>query len=127
MPVVNPLLFYPWRAVDFLMPAGRWLRLVRRYRRIMAQVVADPASRSYVDEALRPHSEQNEPAHFVEMFADKIPHTHGAPVRIAAGVAAAGLLQARPGPRVASDPAFGSLQQPADIAAVHDPQQHRQQ
>ena len=82
LPIVNPIAFYPWRAVDFLRTAGKWLRLVRRYRRIMAQVVADPSSASYVDEAVRPHTERDETDHFVEMFADKIPHTHGAPVGV---------------------------------------------
>ena len=82
LPIVNPIAFYPWRAVDFLRTAGKWLRLVRRYRRIMAQVVADPSSASYVDEAVRPHTERGETDHFVEMFADKIPHTHGAPVGV---------------------------------------------
>jgi hypothetical protein len=45
--------------------------------------MADPASRSHFDEALRPHTVAGETDHFVEMFADKIPHTHGAPVRVA--------------------------------------------
>jgi Radical SAM superfamily len=81
MPIVNRLVFYPWRAVDFLKVAGRWLRLVRRYRRIMARVIADPAVGAYLDEALRPHAETGQTDHFVEVFADKIPHTHGAPVR----------------------------------------------
>ena len=44
MPIVNPLLFYPWRAFDFLKVTSQWLRLVWRYRRIMARVVADPAA-----------------------------------------------------------------------------------
>ena len=44
MPIVNPLIFYPWRAFDLLKVAAQWLLLVRRYRRMMAQVVADPAA-----------------------------------------------------------------------------------
>jgi pyruvate-formate lyase-activating enzyme len=83
MPIVNPLVFYPWRAFDFLKVAAQWLRLVRRYRCIKARVVADPAARSYIDEALRPHAGRNEPDHLVEIFADKIPKTHGAPLRVA--------------------------------------------
>ena len=81
MPIVNPLAFYPWRAFDFIKVSSRWLRLMWRYRRIMARVVADPAARSYIDEALRPHTRPGETDHFVAVFADKIPHTHGAPVR----------------------------------------------
>ena len=80
MPAIDPLLFYPWRLADFLKVTSRWLRLVWRYRRIMARVVKDPAASSYFDEALRPHASPGETDHFVEVFADKIPHTHGAPV-----------------------------------------------
>ena len=82
MPIVNPLVFYPWRAFDFLNTAVRWLRLLRHYRRIMARIVADPSAQSYRDEALRVHAVA-EADHFVEVFVDKIPHTHGAPVRAA--------------------------------------------
>ena len=88
MPVVHPFAFYPWRLADFVKVASRWLLLVWRYRRIMAKVVSDPAARSYFDEALRPHGSPGETDHFVEVFADKIPHTHGAPVRPAAVAAA---------------------------------------
>jgi hypothetical protein len=80
MPVPHPLLFYPWRLADFLKVTSRWLRLIWRYRRIMARVVKDPATSRYFDEALRPHASPDEMDHFVEVFADKIPHTHGAPV-----------------------------------------------
>ena len=79
-PILHALLFYPWRLADFLKVTSQWLRLIRRYRRIMARVVKDPAARSYFDEALRPHASPDEMDHFVEIFADKIPHTHGAPV-----------------------------------------------
>jgi pyruvate-formate lyase-activating enzyme len=83
MPLVHPLLFYPWRAFDFLKVAVQWLTLMRRYRRIMARVLADPDSAHYTDEALSRRPGTNEPDHFVEVYADKIPHTHGAPVRTA--------------------------------------------
>src|SRR5919108_1780136 len=53
MPIVNPLIFYPWRAFDFVVGAARWLWLVRRYRRIMKRVVADPAAQTYTDDALQ--------------------------------------------------------------------------
>src|SRR5262249_25476514 len=58
------------------------------YRRIIARIVKDPAARTHLDEALRPHTSPGETDHFVEVFADKIPHTHGAPVRPAAVVVA---------------------------------------
>jgi pyruvate-formate lyase-activating enzyme len=83
MLVVNPLLFYPWRAFDILQTTTRWLRLLVRYRRIMVRVIVDPATEAYSDEALRPPVAEGEKDHFVEVFVDKIPHTHGAPVRAA--------------------------------------------
>ena len=81
MPIVNPFVFYPWRIFDFLKVATLWLRLIRGYRNIMARVVADPAASTHFDEALSLHTGDGETDHFVEVFADKIPHTHGAPVR----------------------------------------------
>ncbi|HEX6065288.1 MAG TPA: hypothetical protein VFZ04_13750 [Longimicrobiales bacterium] len=78
LPVVNPLIFYPWRAVDSLKVVLQWLRLVRRYRRLMARIVADPAARDYTDDALH-RLGGNEADQFVEAFADKIPNTYGAP------------------------------------------------
>ncbi len=86
MPIVNPLIFYPWRVWDFLTGATQWLRLMRRYRRIHAKVLADPASASYIDEALTPPLAGGED-HFVQTYADKIPKTHGAPVRQPAALA----------------------------------------
>src|ERR1700684_2100009 len=38
MPIVNPLIFYPWRLFDLVTTLGRWLRLVMRNRRIQARV-----------------------------------------------------------------------------------------
>ena len=81
MPTLNPLAFYAWRVVDFCKINSQWLRLIWRYRRIMARVTADPAAANYLDDALRPHTVTGETDHFVEVFADKIPHTHGAPIR----------------------------------------------
>ncbi len=88
MPLLGPFVFYPWRAWDFLKVTSQWARLIWRYRRIMRKVMKDPASRTHFDEALRPHTGAGATDHFVEMYADKIPHTHGAPV-VAAPVPAA--------------------------------------
>jgi hypothetical protein len=84
MPIVNPLVFYPWRLFNFLAVVGRWLKVVRRYRRIMARIEADPAKDRYMDEAMRPTVGEAGADHFVEVYADKIPHTHGAPKQRAA-------------------------------------------
>jgi radical SAM superfamily enzyme YgiQ (UPF0313 family) len=80
--IANPLVFYPWRAMDFLGVAAKWLSLATRYRRILRRVLADAGGASYVDEALRVSSgEGAENADFIKVFANKIPHTHGAPAR----------------------------------------------
>ncbi|HEX4410480.1 MAG TPA: radical SAM protein [Xanthobacteraceae bacterium] len=84
LPIVNPLTFYPWRAFDVLRVVSKWAAVIWRYRRLMAKVKKDPASRTHFDEALRPFTGTGDNDHFVEMFADKIPHTHGAPVLTAA-------------------------------------------
>jgi pyruvate-formate lyase-activating enzyme len=78
MPIVNPLIFYPWRIYDFTRTVWRWLRLIRRYRAVQARVEADPDKMSYMDEALTP-TLAGMTDHLVEVFADKIPKTHGAP------------------------------------------------
>jgi pyruvate-formate lyase-activating enzyme len=78
--VLNPLVFHPWRVFDCLKVMAQWGRLIWRYRRIMAKVTKDPAAATHFDEALRPHTGAGDTDHFVEVFADKIPHTHGAPV-----------------------------------------------
>jgi len=62
-------------------PAIRWLALMRRYRKIMARVEADPAKLADGDEALRVTVGDPGADHFVQVFADKIPKTHGAPTR----------------------------------------------
>ena len=79
MPIVNPIIFYPWRVYDFVSGGLRWLKLLRRNRRIQRRVLADPTAKSYTDEALTPIM-AGAADHFVEAFADKIPKTHGAPV-----------------------------------------------
>jgi len=80
MPIVNPIVFYPWRAFDFTVVALGWLRLFLRYRKIMKRVVATPDAQSYMDDALRPAAPDTAD-HLVELYAEAIPHTHGAPVR----------------------------------------------
>ena len=81
LPVVNPLVFYPWRAYDFVKVAAKWAALAMRYRAILRRVLADKTGAPYVDEALRLSTEADQNADFVTAFADKIPNTYGAPKR----------------------------------------------
>ena len=74
MTIVNPLIFYPWRAYDFTRTAVRWVKLVRKYRKIMKKVYADPDVKSYTDHAMDPPAGHNAPmSDFVKTYADKIP------------------------------------------------------
>ena len=87
MTIVNPLIFYPWRAYDFTRTAVRWVKLVRKYRKILKKVYSDPDAGKYTDHALDPPAGHNAPmSDFVKTYADKIPQTHGAPVREAAAI-----------------------------------------
>jgi hypothetical protein len=82
MPIENPLVFYPWRAYDFLKGAAAWGALALRHRRMRKRIQRDPRSADYIDESLRVTTEgSNRPDEFMEVYADKIPATHGAPKR----------------------------------------------
>src|ERR1700723_3331135 len=81
LPVLNPLVFYPWRAWDFLSVAAKWASLALRYRSILRRVLADKDGAAYVDEALKPATEVDHAHDFVAGYADKIPDTYGAPKR----------------------------------------------
>ena len=82
LPLEASLVFYPRRLGELAMALGRWMCLMRRYRRILAQVLADPARANYTDEALHPAME----AGFVQVFSEKIPRTYGAPKAHSAAV-----------------------------------------
>ena len=79
LPRENPLVFYPRRAWEAVSSAAAWTSLWRRHHRIKRRVIADPATRHYEDEALRPTGKDAEVADFVRGYADKIPRTYGAP------------------------------------------------
>jgi hypothetical protein len=82
MPIVNPFVFYPLRAVEFVAVVAQWLTVGLRYHRIKKRVVADPSSKTYVDDATRVSPvEGTEDDELVAAFADKIPDTYGAPKR----------------------------------------------
>ena len=82
MPTESPLAFYPRRVLEQGRTIGRWLALAYKYRSIMKRVVAAEGATRYVDEALRvAPREEDAQGGFVQAYADKIPQTHGAPVR----------------------------------------------
>jgi len=81
MPIENPSIFYPRRAVELSAAAGRWFLLARRYRAIRRRVLASRNAASYIDEALIPPMADGAMPHFVQVFADRIPKTHGAPAQ----------------------------------------------
>ncbi|HWW33737.1 MAG TPA: radical SAM protein, partial [Xanthobacteraceae bacterium] len=85
MPLVHPLIFYPWRAYDFSTAMAKWGLIFWRYYCMMKRIKKNPAAKSYSDEAMRLPSDSDETDKIVELFADKIPHTHGAPVRATVG------------------------------------------
>jgi radical SAM superfamily enzyme YgiQ (UPF0313 family) len=79
MPIVNPFIFYPWRAWDFTKTTYAWISLALRHRRMRKRIQHDPHF-DYIDESLRVTTEgSNRPDEFMEVYADKIPATHGAP------------------------------------------------
>ena len=57
--------------------------LVHRYRRIRKADQSDPQAHAYVDQSLRPVEGANRVDEFVQVYADRIPNTYGAPVRAA--------------------------------------------
>src|SRR5262249_30323982 len=83
MPLVHPLIFYPWRVYDFTKAHLQWGLTFWRYYRMMKRIKKDPAAKSYSDDALRLPTAVDAHDRIVESSANTIPHTHGAPVRAA--------------------------------------------
>jgi radical SAM family protein len=82
MPLESPWDFYPRRFAEMLSAGVRWGSLAIRLRRLRKRIEHDPLGRSYVDGALQA-TDPNKLDHFVEVFANKIQKTHGAPVQAA--------------------------------------------
>ena len=78
MPLENPLLFYARRGAELFSAGVRWGSLAIRLRRLRKRIEHDPVGADYMDDALRA-AEVDKLDHFVEVFADKIPNTYGAP------------------------------------------------
>jgi hypothetical protein len=82
MPIQSAFTFYPWRAYDFTRGAAEWISMALRHRWMRKRIQHDPRSADYIDESLRVTTEgSNRPDEFMEVYADKIPATHGAPKR----------------------------------------------
>jgi hypothetical protein len=79
MPIESPMVFYPRRALEITKSTVQWLARAQRYRTLRKRIAADPASRTYVDEALAPPPLDAAEDHLVQAFANQIPKTHGAP------------------------------------------------
>src|SRR5271169_5127343 len=74
MPIVNPLIFYPLRTVEFVSVVAQWLTVGWRYHRIKKRIVEDPANKAYVDDATRVSPvDGTQDDELVAAFADKIP------------------------------------------------------
>ena len=75
MPIVNPLIFYP-SGGPIRSVVAQWLTVGWRYHSIKS-ARADPANKTYVDDATRPVTiEEAENDELVAAFADKIPDTY---------------------------------------------------
>jgi radical SAM superfamily enzyme YgiQ (UPF0313 family) len=83
LPLEAPLAFYRRRAAEMASAGVRWGWLAFRLRRLRKRIERDPRARRYTDEALQA-TEADKLDGFVEVFAAKIPKTHGAPIRQAA-------------------------------------------
>jgi hypothetical protein len=59
-PIENPLLFYPRLAWEYLTKYSGAFAMNRRYRRILAEVMADPSPEDYSDTAMSPVTEAEE-------------------------------------------------------------------
>jgi pyruvate-formate lyase-activating enzyme len=80
LPLESPLVFYPRRLAGLAGAGLRWGWLALRLRLLRKRIERDARSAFYTDEALQA-TEVDKLDHFVEVFADRIPKTHGAPVR----------------------------------------------
>jgi pyruvate-formate lyase-activating enzyme len=80
MPLESLWVFYPRRVTEILGAGVRWGSIAMRLRRLRKRIERDLSGHSYTDDALQA-TEANKLDHFVEVFADKIPKTHGAPAQ----------------------------------------------
>ena len=81
LPIVNPLLFYPWRAADALRRGSQWGLLVLRLAVIRRRALKAVAAAASADTATPTAAVEAATSGIVQIFADKIPKTYGAPPR----------------------------------------------
>ena len=81
MKLENPLIFYPRRFFEWWRAVGQWALLRARYQRMVTRAKKEQAQRPYLDKALTPSQAEDAAgtSDFIHVFADKIPHTYGAP------------------------------------------------
>ncbi len=81
MKLENPLIFYPRRFFEWWHAVGQWAILRARYQRMITRAKKEQAVRPYLDKALTPSQAEDAAgtSDFIHVFADKIPHTYGAP------------------------------------------------
>jgi hypothetical protein len=84
MPIENPLVFYPRRLLEVAGSGAQWYARFQKYRAMRKRIAADPASRTYVDEALAPPPPDAAEDHLVQAYAGQIPKMYGAPKQQAA-------------------------------------------
>jgi radical SAM superfamily enzyme YgiQ (UPF0313 family) len=87
LPIESPVLFHVHRVAEVSAELLAWARLARKILRMLKRVMADPACRSYVDDALRADIDghaQGLPS-FVHAFAEKLPASQRAAIRTALG------------------------------------------
>ena len=74
LPIVNPILFYPWRAYGAVHVASQWAMKALHYRGILKRVVSRAATHSWFDKAMQPSGVEGGD-HLIDVFADRIPKT----------------------------------------------------
>jgi len=85
MPIENPMIFYPRRAFEIGQSMLQWQARFRKFRNFRKRIEADPAARTYVDDALAPPPLEAAEDHLVQAFASQIPRMFGAPKQRVAG------------------------------------------
>jgi hypothetical protein len=79
LPIESPLVFYPRRVWEAASTTAQWISRFQKYRKMRKRITADLAGKAYMDEALAPVSADAAQDHIVQLYAEQIPNTYGAP------------------------------------------------